>query len=66
MFCANCGKELKEDIKFCPVCGVPVNINKAAENNIASEEKNYGTGDYETLRQMLEKAKKLKKFQMLL
>lgn len=61
MFCANCGKELKEDIKFCPVCGVPVNINKAAENNIASEEKNYGTGDYETLRQMLEKAKKVKK-----
>jgi len=26
--CKNCGKELKEDDKYCPSCGTPVNIEK--------------------------------------
>ena len=25
MFCPNCGKQLKENAKFCPVCGVKIN-----------------------------------------
>lgn len=72
MFCANCGREMKESIKFCPECGAPVdmtpnlntnmdtNLNMAAEN-IFSERKLYGTGNYETLRQMTGKAEKVRK-----
>ena len=24
MFCSNCGKELAEDVKFCPECGYQI------------------------------------------
>lgn len=34
MFCKNCGKEIKDGIKFCPNCGAPtVNENTEVSNN---------------------------------
>ncbi|MDE7477931.1 MAG: zinc ribbon domain-containing protein [Lachnospiraceae bacterium] len=67
MFCTNCGKEIEGNVKFCPECGAPV--SKGAESvNDRGEEKSVlpkpgicGTGDYEQLRQMTQKAGKTKK-----
>jgi len=37
MFCKNCGKEIKENVKFCPDCGAKVDDNTTVENaSIAS------------------------------
>ena len=33
MFCSNCGKELKENTKFCPECGNKVETSTAASLN---------------------------------
>lgn len=32
MFCTSCGKEISNDIKFCPYCGKPVNSNNINSN----------------------------------
>lgn len=31
MYCSQCGKELKEDTRFCPFCGCPVNMEPKDE-----------------------------------
>lgn len=66
MFCINCGKEIGDGIKFCPHCGAPVStavdIDRGQGGNIAPVPKGLGgTGDYEALRQMSEKAGKSQK-----
>lgn len=38
MFCSKCGKELTDDIKFCPECGHPVNNNQ--DENLSEDIKN--------------------------
>ena len=30
-FCRNCGKELQDDVRFCPNCGTPVDAQPKAE-----------------------------------
>lgn len=30
MFCENCGKQIKDDARFCPFCGAPVNPDPGA------------------------------------
>ena len=37
MKCENCGKELNDGLKFCPVCGTPVE-NHHAENEMENDE----------------------------
>lgn len=66
MFCINCGKEIGDGIKFCPHCGAPVStaadIDWGQGGNVAPAQPGLGgTGDYEALRQMSEKAGKSKK-----
>lgn len=66
MFCINCGKEIGDGIKFCPHCGAPVStaadIDRGQGENVAPAQPGLGgTGDYEALRQMSEKAGKSKK-----
>jgi uncharacterized membrane protein YvbJ len=45
MFCQNCGKEIKEEMKFCPSCGRKVVIiNSEARNRVQNaNETNSGT-----------------------
>ncbi len=31
MYCSNCGKEIAENMKFCPYCGTP--LNSGVTNN---------------------------------
>lgn len=31
MFCSNCGKELKEDVRFCPYCGMEQTLQSILE-----------------------------------
>lgn len=45
MFCSNCGNEISTQEKFCPKCGAEV-----------GEKRICGCGDFETLREMTEKA----------
>lgn len=33
MFCATCGKELKDDAKFCGFCGNPIKLNAVEESS---------------------------------
>lgn len=33
MYCKNCGKELQESVKFCAVCGTPVEVGNTAPAN---------------------------------
>lgn len=33
MFCRKCGKEIADDIKYCPNCGCPTDINEANNFN---------------------------------
>ena len=41
MFCANCGKEIKEGMNFCSSCGSKIEpTNKEKINNISSSENN--------------------------
>lgn len=40
MFCKNCGKEIEEDVKFCPECGT--NQSKSGSLNI-QEDKEFDT-----------------------
>ena len=44
MFCTQCGKELKDDVKFCTNCGMEINpgetIDRFKDTNIQKEEKN--------------------------
>lgn len=66
MFCINCGKEIGAGIKFCPQCGAPVaaaaDTNQRQRENVVSAQPGIGgTGEYEALRQMSEKAGKSKK-----
>ncbi len=65
MFCINCGKEIGAGIKFCPQCGAPVaaaDTNQRQGENVVSAQPGIGgTGEYEALRQMSEKAGKSKK-----
>ena len=66
MFCINCGKEIGDGIKFCPQCGTPVGAavgmdRGQGENAVPTQPGLGGTGDYEALRQMTEKAGKSKK-----
>ena len=47
MFCSNCGRELKDGVKFCPSCGAPVGtaqkLREAASQAIDSAEKEVGS-----------------------
>ena len=36
-FCMNCGKELKDDEKFCPACGTEVEKEEELVNEILDE-----------------------------
>jgi len=44
MFCKNCGKEIEEDVKFCPECGT--NQSKSGSLNI-QEDKEFDTNGSE-------------------
>ncbi len=35
-FCNNCGRELREGIKFCEMCGMPVTIEQASQSGKAA------------------------------
>lgn len=66
MFCINCGKEIGDGIRFCPQCGALVGTAAGmdqgqGENAVPAQPGLGGTGDYEALRQMTEKAGKSKK-----
>ncbi len=65
MFCSECGKEIEENVRFCPGCGAPVASNPAdntaSTGNIPSEAGICGTGDLSVLQQMTEKAGRRKK-----
>lgn len=66
MFCINCGKEIGDGIRFCPQCGALVGTAAGmdqgqGENAVPTQPGLGGTGDYEALRQMTEKAGKSKK-----
>ena len=37
MYCSNCGKQLKDDDKFCDNCGTPANVG-APESSIQEQE----------------------------
>ena len=39
MFCRKCGKELPDDSKFCPYCGLIVNLGNEEINNTPSYKK---------------------------
>lgn len=39
-YCKNCGKELKDDAKFCPKCGSVVPVQEKSENYEKNEAKN--------------------------
>ena len=47
MFCSNCGKEIKDGVKFCPYCGAPNSaaekIKAAAAETVDSTEKELGS-----------------------
>ncbi|MDR0934777.1 MAG: TM2 domain-containing protein [Erysipelotrichaceae bacterium] len=34
MYCSNCGKEIPNDAKFCPFCGVPVTSSETVEAEV--------------------------------
>ena len=38
MFCTSCGKNIRDDAKFCPCCGAAVNTEAAAEPQQAPTE----------------------------
>lgn len=64
MFCANCGKEIGENAKFCPQCGAPAATAAGGVNglpDIAQGPRIGGTGDYDNLRQMMEKTARTRK-----
>ena len=33
MFCRKCGKEIADDVKYCPNCGCPTDKNEESNNN---------------------------------
>ncbi len=37
-YCTNCGASLKEDDKFCPVCGAPVSKTVREEYQVSSDD----------------------------
>lgn len=65
MYCTNCGKEVNETVSFCPQCGAPVNGTAAStgqENGMLPQDSRIrATGDFEQLRQAMEKSGKFKK-----
>ena len=42
MFCSECGKEINNDVKFCPFCGAKQNLtnNDQSESNLKNDSKN--------------------------
>lgn len=49
MYCTNCGKEIDDDVKFCPNCGAPVKHNNGEfPQNTSASTYNYGTQYTET------------------
>ena len=38
MFCSNCGKEIQENSKFCPICGTALKKFNISYNNSNTEE----------------------------
>lgn len=42
MFCSNCGKEIDENVKFCPHCGFNFSANKETEVSPVKKENNGG------------------------
>lgn len=38
MFCRSCGRELADDVKFCPACGVPVVDTESAAEQVKAPE----------------------------
>ena len=49
MFCVKCGKELKDDAKFCPYCGKSVRGNSEEEKDNEFQLKNEETTSFEPL-----------------
>lgn len=49
MFCSECGREIEENVRFCPGCGASVASNPAdntaSTGNIPSEAGICGTGE---------------------
>lgn len=36
-YCMNCGKELPEDVRYCPQCGAPVEISEWEEFQVSAD-----------------------------
>lgn len=64
MFCANCGKEVLDGMKFCPTCGVSTSWESYESENFRSETPSSAVWvkkDFETIRSINEKSKKSSK-----
>lgn len=69
MFCSNCGKEILDEIKFCPFCGVEVSkkissekVTNAEDVNKKNEESFYNEGVKEELIKALDVINKIEGF----
>ncbi|MDR1016483.1 MAG: zinc ribbon domain-containing protein [Coriobacteriales bacterium] len=38
MYCAQCGKQIKDQVKFCPYCGSPTGVGEEAQAAPAAAE----------------------------
>ena len=70
MLCKKCGKEIADEMRFCPECGTPVEVvditGEAQQTASDSQQKEQGKGIYveqnfDTLQQLTEKARKNEK-----
>lgn len=70
MLCKKCGKEIADEMRFCPECGTPVEVvditGEAQQTASDSQQKEQGKGIYVeqnfgTLQQLTEKARKNEK-----
>lgn len=40
MYCKKCGKEIAENMKFCPYCGTEVSVNTETNDEASNNEEN--------------------------
>lgn len=43
MFCKNCGKEIEENVKFCPYCGTQITIESHSDEKIVDTKEEINT-----------------------
>ncbi|MFQ6794190.1 zinc ribbon domain-containing protein [Thomasclavelia sp.] len=55
MFCTNCGKQIPDDVRFCPECGAQINNQQAdpfGDQNIGFNNQTNQTSNYNSYQQM--------------